>query len=333
MTVSKRNKFLLFLWFVLILPVTAPLADEANYFYDDTGRLFRVLKGTEGLTYQYDQVGNLLSISKGTVGTGDPVISSISPNVFFIGSTTLLTIQGQNLFSTKSITCDNCPSNCSLNIKILDVTDTEIKAEVTVPSECPVGAVNIKVTTAFGSRTIQTTLTLSKLSFSPGQLAIAPGESGMITANIFPSLDHDINITINNNNTSVVSVPQSVTIPVGGSATFAVDALQEGSAVIDSGSATTVVFVNTFSLPPGETVTQKAGPVSVYIQTPTSPNTTTSSSPVSVYIETPLSANTTTSSLPVSIYLETPMGDSTTVSLPVSTCIQEENSNPPVCMH
>jgi len=329
---TLRVLILFFLCTSFLIPSLA-FADSAIYFYDDVGRLTRVLKGTEGLVYQYDAVGNLLAINKGTVGTGAPVITNISPNVLFIGSTTLVTIQGQNLFSTKSVTCDNCPSNCSFNIKILDVTDTQIKAEITVPSECPLGNVNIKVTTAFGSQAIQVTLTLSKLSFTPGQLALTAGESGTITANIFPSVDHAVNLPINNNGPSVVSVPQSVTIPASGSATFAVNALQEGSAVIGSGSATTVVFVNTFNLPPGESMTQRAGPVSVYIQTPTSPNTTTSSLSVSVCIETPSSASTTTSSLPVSVYVEQPVGDRTVVALPVSTCIQEANSNPPVCEH
>ena len=33
-------------------------ADKSVYLYDDTGRLTRVLKGTEKVIYQYDEVGN-----------------------------------------------------------------------------------------------------------------------------------------------------------------------------------------------------------------------------------------------------------------------------------
>jgi len=294
-------------------------ADAVNYFYDDAGRLVRVLKGTEGLIYQYDAVGNLLSISKGTVGTGSPVFNSIIPDVLFIGSTTLTTINGQNLFTTKEVKPD--PDNPSVIIKVVNVTDTEIRTEITVLPDALPGTVSIKVTTLYGSASIPATLTLSKLTFRPGQLPLAPGSSGGITASIFPSIGRDLTITLNNSDPSVASAPQSVIIPSNGTTTFTVNALNEGVAIIDSGSPTTVVFVNIFSVEPGESITNKAGPVSVYIQTPSSANTTTSSLPVSVYIETSASENTTTSSLPLSVYIEQPLGDSTVVSLPVSTQI------------
>lgn len=322
--ISPAVIFVLLYTFILIPSFS--YADEAHYFYDNAGRLVRVLKGSEGLVYQYDKVGNLLSITKGTVGTGAPVLQSINPDVLFIGSTTLVTIKGQNLFTTKSITCDNT----SVIIRVLNVTDTEIKTEITVsPDAIPGTTVNITVTTLYGSASIQATLTSSKLTFSPGQLALAPGSSGGITASIFPSIGKSLTITLNNSNPSVASVPQFVTIPSNGTASFTVNAIKEGIAVIDSGSPTTVVFVTkAFSPLPGEEVVTKAGPISVYIATPSPANTTTSSLPVSVYIETPLSANTTTSSLPVSVYIETPTSSNTTTSsLPVSVYIEQPSGN------
>lgn len=42
-------------------------ADKSVYLYDDAGRLSRVSKGTEGLSYQCDQVRNLVSVSKNAI--------------------------------------------------------------------------------------------------------------------------------------------------------------------------------------------------------------------------------------------------------------------------
>lgn len=321
--ISPAVIFVLLYTFILIPSFS--YADEAHYFYDDAGRLVRVLKGSEGLVYQYDKVGNLLSITKGTVGTGAPVLQSINPDVLFIGSTMPVTIKGQNLFTTKEITS----SSSSLSIKTLNVTDTEIKAEIIVSSDALPGIVTITVTTLYGSASIQATVTSSKLTFSPGQLALTPGSSGIITASIFPSIGKSLTITLNNSNPSVASVPQLVTIPSSGTATFTVNALKEGVTTIDSGNPKTVIFVTEAFAPlPGEEVVTKAGPISVYIATPSSANTTTSSLPVSVYIETPLSANTTTSSLPVSVYIETPTSSNTTTSsLPVSVYIEQPSGN------
>jgi hypothetical protein len=104
---EQIRKSLIFLIFISIFIPSFAIADAVSYFYDDAGRLARALRGTEGLIYQYDAVGNLLSIGKGTVGTGVPVLNSIAPDVLFIGSTTPVTINGQNLFTTKNVTSDN----------------------------------------------------------------------------------------------------------------------------------------------------------------------------------------------------------------------------------
>lgn len=307
---------------IFILIPSLALADEAHYFYDDAGRLVRAATGTEGLVYQYDAVGNLLSISKSTIGNNSPILQSINPDVLFIGSATFVCIQGQNLFTTKEVKSNNP----SLSIKTLNVTDTEIRLEITVSADAlPDTGVNISITTFYGSASIQATLTSSELAFSPGRIILLPGSSGEITASLFPSVGKDVTITLNNSNPSVASVPQLVTIPSSGTTTFTVNALKEGVATIDSCSTITVVFVTEAFAPlPGEEVTLKAGPISVYIETPTSGNTTTSSLPVSVYIETPTSSTATTSSLPVSVYIETPASaDTTIMSLPVSVHIEE----------
>ncbi len=292
---------LTYVLFSLLILASLASADEVSYFYDDTGRLLRVVKGAEGLSYQYDEVGNLLSINRATIGTSPPVLNSVSPDVLFIGSTTAVTITGQNLFTTKTVISDNS----SVIIKTRNITDTEIRAEMTVSPDALAGAiVNITATTLYGSANISATLTSSILSFYPGQIAIAPGNTGSVTASISPPAGQNITITLTNSNPDIASVPAIVTIPSGGITTFNVTAVKDGVTTITSGGSgsTTVVFVeDPFTTLPGETVTNMAGPVSVYIDTPTTANATTPALPVSVYIDSP-SENSCTASLPVSVW-------------------------------
>lgn len=52
---------------------TLAVADQAQYIYDDLGRLSQVIDGQGNVaTYTYDAVGNLLSISRNTGGVGAP---------------------------------------------------------------------------------------------------------------------------------------------------------------------------------------------------------------------------------------------------------------------
>ena len=57
---------------VLMLGAVMPShanADQAQYIYDDLGRLSQVIDGQGNVaTYQYDAVGNLLSITRNTGG-------------------------------------------------------------------------------------------------------------------------------------------------------------------------------------------------------------------------------------------------------------------------
>jgi len=51
-------------------------ADQAQYVYDDLGRLSQVIDGSGNVaTYTYDAVGNLLSITRNTGGVGAPTIN------------------------------------------------------------------------------------------------------------------------------------------------------------------------------------------------------------------------------------------------------------------
>lgn len=309
--------FLLALFFLLTFLSISSYADEISYFYDDSGRLIRVQRGTEGLIYNYDEVGNLISITKGTIIAAPPVLNSITPDLIFIGQTTLVSIKGQNLFTAKDVIF----SNPSLSAKILRITDTEIMAEITVLSGALSGAVNITVNTSYGSASVGAALSSSNLFFSPGQLALLPGSNGSINASILPLIGRDLTILINNSSPAVATAPQSVAVPSSGTISFNVNALKEGIATISSGGPGTVVFVagpsTPGTLPSGEEILSKAGLVSVYIDSAIGA-TTTASLPVSVYINTP-SGNTTTVSLPVNAMIsKEDIASAATVSLPVS---------------
>jgi hypothetical protein len=307
--------------------------DTATYYYDDLGRLSRVVKGTQGAIYRYDELGNLLSVSSATTVGAPPVISTINPNVLFVGSTLYVKIAGQNLLTTESVIADNP----ALNIRNISATDSEITAEMTASAD---GSATITVTNAYGSNTIGVTLTDSKLIFTPGQLAIVPSTSGILSASIDPPLTGPLTINLFSSNAAVASLPATATIPAGGTANIAVDGLLEGVATIRTGETRSIVFVS----PPfagdvsglaggrvsvyiedtaNEPATGQASPVSVVVDSPITAPATGTAAPVSVVVEAPAVSQSTSTSSSVSVYLED-MADepSTTPSLPVSVQIQ-----------
>lgn len=63
-----------------LTPMSA-VADQAQYIYDDLGRLSQVIDGQGNVaTYTYDAVGNLPSITRNTGGVGAPTITAFIPN-------------------------------------------------------------------------------------------------------------------------------------------------------------------------------------------------------------------------------------------------------------
>ncbi len=312
----------LFPIFFLLFIVTSSISNTAQYIYDDLGRLSRVVDENGGYAaYEYDAVGNLISISNGTTQEAPPLLQSINPDIFFIDSTTSVVITGQNLLTTREITSDNP----ALIIRTFSVNDTSLKIEISVPTDALTGGANITVKTVYGSATIG--ITLLKLTFSPGQLALTPGSSGTITASVSSVIAKDMTFTINNDSPAVVSAPQSVTISSSGTATFNITALAEGVAILNSAGSkivsSTIYVTQPFALEPGESVTSSTRPVSVYIKPPTSVDATTASLPVSVFIQPSYTVDATTASLPVSVFIQPSYTvDATTASLPVSVFIQ-----------
>jgi hypothetical protein len=273
------------MFFVVVYILTsACTATATQYIYDDLGRLSRIIDDNNNyLIYEYDSVGNFMTIKKGTASASAPVLSSISPDVLFIGSTVSVVISGWNLITTKSVVS----GDPSISIKTLYINDTEIRADITVPGNSPPGAITITVTTDYGSASIEATLSSSQLSFDPDLAVLMTGESLNIAATISPGIGKDLTVVISNDSPSSVSAAETVTIPSSGMATFMVNALEKGVATISSGAASTVVIVEEPYVPePGEEVFGSAEAVSVHIAEPLGSH----SSPVSVIINEPASA-------------------------------------------
>jgi len=268
--------------------------------------------------YQYDEVGNLLSITTGTTTANPPVIQSLIPEVLFIGTTTQIIITGQNFLTMNKIIADNP----LLQIKTLSITDTEINANILIPATISPGPVTLTITNLYGSANIQTSLTSSKLTFSPGQIAITPGSAGNITVSITPSLGIDVTVQITNNNLAAVSAPATVLIPASGAITFTINAISEGAALIESGNAKSVVFVTKpFTPEPGEVILNNAGPISVVIDQPVQVWSSFGSGPVSASIDQPGVLSTSIESGCVSTSIESPAGNSTITSAIISVKI------------
>ena len=71
----------------LVLAPSGAAADQAQYIYDDLGRLSQVIDGQGNVaTYTYDAVGNLLSITRNTGGVGAPTCSDDALGVQLVAS-------------------------------------------------------------------------------------------------------------------------------------------------------------------------------------------------------------------------------------------------------
>ena len=87
------------MFLIMLVGLSAPLyADQAQYIYDDLGRLSQVIDGQGNVaTYTYDAVGNLLSITRNTGGVGAPTITVLTPNIGNAGASVNVSLSDTNL--------------------------------------------------------------------------------------------------------------------------------------------------------------------------------------------------------------------------------------------
>src|SRR5207245_9241632 len=94
-----------FFLFAALLVWPAPMqADQAQYFYDELGRLTAVVDGQGNVAvYTYDAVGNLLSVQRFPAGGSGGAIGVffVSPSSPLVG--TMLLIEGFGFRDRKSV--------------------------------------------------------------------------------------------------------------------------------------------------------------------------------------------------------------------------------------
>jgi hypothetical protein len=286
---------------LLMLPASV-LSDTAEYLYDDVGRLVRVINGNERALYRYDEVGNLLGIGQENSVTqaSPPVIQNLNPDIFIIGSTHYVTISGQNLLSTSSVT-SNDPN---ITIKNVIAIDTQIQAVFTISGNASPGQATITVTTSYGSA--NTGINMYSVNLLPEALSVFPTGTASMSASLTPAASRDYHIAVINKNSNIINVPAFINIPSGGNGSITVKGLREGTGVIQMGNAESTIFVVNNEL--------YAKPVSVSIGAIPG-DTTAAASPVSVAIGT-VNSYLATSSKNVSVAW--PFSVSSLPSIPVS---------------
>jgi len=147
-------------------------ADQAQYIYDDLGRLSQVIDGQGNVaTYQYDAVGNLLSITRNTGGVGAPTITAFTPNTGNAGATVTVSLTGTNLTGA-SLSTDNP----GILVRNVVTTPTSIAATFQIGFSASAGASTVTVTTSTGSATTTFTVNAS----APVLTAVTP-TSGPVT--------------------------------------------------------------------------------------------------------------------------------------------------------
>ena len=172
-----------FLFLVVVIPALALLAQTiapVQYFYDDVGRLIRVVDGNGNVaTYPYGAVGNLLSISRSSVPANNGLaILSFSPQSGTVGQ--IVTIQGQGFNTTASANA------VQFNGVAATVTvATANTPTVTVPTGATTGPISVTVGSSGATSDMNFTITsatLTSISVIPGSVSLTSGATQQFSA-------------------------------------------------------------------------------------------------------------------------------------------------------
>ncbi len=318
--ISKKHLKYLALPAVLcaVLFASDGASDEVNYLYDGAGQLTRVIKTTDAMSYRYDANGNLVGADDGTTSTGSPVIERVTPGTIFIGATTDVIVTGRSLYAVKSVKS----ADPMLGVRMNAITDTQISTAITVPANTVPGLRTLTVETLYGAASVTVSLSDSRVEFVPDAASIAIGGSGTVNVRITPAASMPLTLWLTNSNPSVVSIPNSVTVPEIGMASIVVRGLAKGSAKIGCcGASASIYAVPAFSLAAGEAAWAASKPVSVFIDSQSLQRSDIVSAPVSVFIGSATIQPASITAPPVSVSIDTAQGNSTVVSTSVSVQI------------
>jgi YD repeat-containing protein len=248
---------------ILTLPLSS-VADQAQYLYDDLGRLRVVIDASgNAALYNYDAVGNLLSITR--LGNGEVAILNISPTQGGVNSEVV--IKGVGFSGTSSQ--DQVRFGGGAQSVVASATPTEITA--IVPDGAHTGP--ITVTTPTGSATSSQTFTVV-----PTVTSVSPnfGFQGATLATFTVSgtnFQGATSIQFTPSDGISVANPPHVS-PDGHSATVGVTisagASIQGRVVTvtnpDGTSSAISTDLNTFAVLPNEPVVAEAAAVRVFVQ-------------------------------------------------------------------
>jgi YD repeat-containing protein len=132
---------------LVLFGTTGVYADQAQYIYDDLGRLSQVIDGQGNVaTYNYDAVGNLLSITRNTGGVGAPTITALTPNTGNAGASVNISLAGTNLTGAALAT-----DNPGILVRNVLTTPTSLTATFQISFAARTGATAVTVTTTTGS--------------------------------------------------------------------------------------------------------------------------------------------------------------------------------------
>ena len=154
--------------FLLVLPTTMQ-ADQAQYFYDELGRLVGVIDGAGNMAvYNYDEVGNLLSIERFTTGSTGIGIFLIAPSSALIG--TDVEIRG---FGFSATPADNQVAFNGVTATVVSATTESIIA--TVPDTATTGPVTVTNTNGLATSPQEFTVLVPPLIVGIDPVRVAQG--------------------------------------------------------------------------------------------------------------------------------------------------------------
>jgi YD repeat-containing protein len=268
----------------IAIPLISAFAEVVIYTYDDANRLIKIVHEDGSVVeYSYDEVGNLISISR-NIGTapGPPVIQGIDPDVMIVGNTYDVTIIGDKLSTTSSVTTNNP----NITVTNVSAAETRINATLSISINASPVQSNVIVTTPYGTESIP--INLHQATLTPNAVSLCAASTSSMRVSLNPPAAVDVSAPIANRNPDIISTPSSVIVPAGGSNDFTVTALRDGTGIIDVGNAESTVYVIgsnvyvfakrvnvSFGFVPGDTLV-KSPSVSVSIGTVNSQSTAVS---------------------------------------------------------